>query len=395
MLRISLCILLALPVAAQTVTIGSQAVTAGTALSTAATPFTLVDLSHPATANGSIAYVSVMWVGGSCSSGFKVKFLRPSASNALGNFTLVAERGPFNVQAGRNRVQLTPPVDVEKGDLLAIVMLTPVSTCGSASSSLISNSVVMRLTGDVTVGNLNGIYLRDNALAARGTDTSSVLEGVIAAAGSLPGANGSFFRTSIQLGCPGGGRCNGTLTYHPANAPFSTNDVSIPYTLIGNGAVSFPDIVQTMNQSGLGTLDITSDDGFPPLATARIYNDAGSNGTNGFAEDMIRPADFLKPGDAAILFTPSDLGLFRMSIGVRTLSQNANVSVQFGNGRISLVKDFPANTFSQVTLNDFGDTDALPNEQISFTVNSGSVAIYASTTDNKTNDSSARFAKRE
>lgn len=395
MLRISLCILLALPIAAQTVTAGSQSVTAGTVVNNAAAPFTLVDLSHPVTANGSIAYVSVMWGGGSCSSAYKVKILRPSSSTALGNFILVAERGPFNVQAGRNRVQLTPPIDVEKGDLLAIVMLVPVSNCGSALSSLISNSAVMRLNGDVTVGNLNGTYLRDNALAARGTDTASVLEGVIAAAGSLPGANGSFFRTSIQLGCPYGGRCNGTLTYHPANTPFSTNDVSIPYTLTGNGAVAFPDIVQTMNQSGLGTLDITSDDGFPPLAIARIYNDAGANGTNGFTEDMIRPADFLRAGDSAILFTPSDLGLFRMSIGVRTLSATANVSVQFGNGRISLVKEFPANTFSQVTLTDFGDTDPLPNEQISFVVNSGNVAIYASTTDNKTNDSSARFAKRE
>ncbi|HEY4642398.1 MAG TPA: hypothetical protein VII75_13720 [Thermoanaerobaculia bacterium] len=395
MRRSFLIVFFTLPLFAQTVTIGSQSVTAGALLNSAAAPYTLVDLSHPATTNGSIAYVSTGWGGGTCSGAYKVKVLRPASTTSLGNFTLVAERGPFNVTGERNRVQLTPPIDVEKGDLLAITMLQPFATCGVVKSSISSGSVVMRLTGDVTVGNFNGTYLRDNALAARGTDTASVLEGVIPAAGSLQGALGSFFRTSIQLGCPFGGRCNGTLTYHPANAPFSANDVTIPYTLTGNGAVSFPDIVQTMGQSGLGTLDITSDDGFPPLATARIYNDAGANGTSGFTEDMIRPADFLHAGDTAILFTPSDLGLFRMSIGVRTLSAPANVSVQFGNGRISLVKDFPANTFSQVTLSDFGDTDPLPNEQISFTVNSGHVAIYASTTDNKTNDSSARFAKRE
>src|SRR5438067_307037 len=85
-----LCSVFALPAVSQSVTIGSQSVTAGAALNRAALPYTLIDLSHPASATGSFAYVSVAWAGGSCAAAYKVNFLRPSSPTALGNFTLYA-----------------------------------------------------------------------------------------------------------------------------------------------------------------------------------------------------------------------------------------------------------------------------------------------------------------
>jgi hypothetical protein len=252
----------------------------------------------------------------------------------------------------------------------------------------------MRSSGDLSSGTFNGFYFRDQALALRATDTPEVLEGVIPAVGSVAGANGSFFRTSLQIGCPNGGTCTGKIVYHPAGAAASPNDQAIPYTVSGTSTMSYSDIVSFMGKSGLGTMDVISNDGFPPLVTARVYNDAGANGTSGFTEEMIRATDVLHPGDGAVLITPPDLDAFRMNIGVRTLSADAHVVIVYGS-RFQISKDFPANTFNQYSLAAFGDTNAIANEQISLYVFSGDVAIYASTTDNKTNDSAIRVARRE
>jgi hypothetical protein len=46
-------------------------------------------------------------------------------------------------------------------------------------------------------------------------------------------------------------------------------------------------------------------------------------------------------------------------------------------------------------LSGFGDTSPVANEQIFFSMVSGDAIIYLSITDNRTNDSSVRFAQRE
>lgn len=253
----------------------------------------------------------------------------------------------------------------------------------------------MLLQDDVTSGSFNGAYLRDQALAVRATDTSDVLEGIVTAAGSLHGAAGSNFKTSLQIACPGGGTCTGKIVFHPAGMPASPSDQEYPYTVSSAAATSYDDIVDYIGKSGLGTIDVVSSNGFPPLVTARVYNDAGAGGTSGFTEEMIRTTDVLHPGDLAILLTPSDLTNYRVNIGVRTLSQDATVTVQYGF-RAAVDKVFPANTFRQYGLTtDFGDTAAVPNEQIFFFVDSGDAIIYMSTTDNRTNDSSIAFAHRQ
>ncbi len=385
--------LLALPASAQTV-VGSQAQIQSTGYSLAP-PYTLIDISHPANADGTVTSASVGWFSKSCTLAFKVKFLRPQNTATLTTFTLVAERGPFTSLPGRNQVPISPPVDIKQGDMIAVTSLVAFSTCGSPSASSDPGSVVMELSGDVSSGSFTGVNFRGSALAARATNTSEVLEGVIAAAGSLQGNFGSFFRTSLQIASPLGGTSTGKLVFHPAGVPFSASDQVLPYTVSSGNATSYTDIVETMGQSGLGTIDIISTNGFPPLVTARVYNDGGTNGTAGFTEDMITPSAVLHSGDLAILLTPPDLTNFRANVGVRTFSSAATVNVQYGF-RSQSNKDFPANTFRQYTLTtDFGDTSPVANEQIIFFVLSGDVIIYLSTTDNKTNDSSVRFAKRE
>jgi len=388
-----LFLLFALPASAQSVVVGSQ-YQIPAVFYILSPPWTIVDIAHPATANGNVTLTSFYWGGGGCTGALKIKFLRPAAADSLGAFTLVAERGPFTAVTGRNRAPLTPPVAVQQGDLLAITMLAPFESCGSVMTAYETGSAVMQLTGDVSSGTLNGKYFRDNTVAARAVDTNEVLEGVIPAVGSLQGAFGAFFRTSLQVGCPGGGQCSGKFVFHPAGVPFSPNDQALPYTVTGTTATSYTDIVATMGKSGLGTLDVISTDGFPPLVTARVYNDTGATGTSGFTEDMIPTLNMLHSGDHGIILTPADLTNYRMNIGVRTLSSTARVVIQIGS-RTQNTLDFPANTFKQYTLAELGDPSPIANEQIHFFVLGGDLAIYGSTTDNRTNDSSAKILRRE
>jgi hypothetical protein len=250
----------------------------------------------------------------------------------------------------------------------------------------------MRIAGDVTSGSFNGFYFRDEAAAARATDTSEVLEGVITAAGSLAGNFGSFFRTSVQVASPGGGTSTGKLIFHPAGVPASATDQAIPYTVSGGNALAFNDIVQQMGKTGLGTIDVISNNGFPPLVTARVYNDTPT-GTSGFTEDMITPREVLRFGDLGILLTPPDLTKFRVNIGVRTFSSPVTINVQYGLRTQSNI-DFPANTFRQYSFAELGNATPVENEQIFLSMQSGEAVVYLSTTDNQTNDSSVRFARR-
>lgn len=376
---------------AQNIVVGTQSL-GGTIAQSATPPFTMIDLSHPATANGTVASASVLWSAGSCTAAFKLKFLRPANASSLTTFTLVAERGPFNAVLGRNQLVLIPPVDIHAGDLIAVTSLGTFAICGSPTVIVDSGAAVMRLSGDVTTGSFNGFYSRDESLCARATDTTEVLEGVVTAAGSLAGNFGSFFRTSIQVASPGGGTSTGTLVFHPAGVAASPNDQAIPYTATSGNAISFTDIVQQMGKSGLGTIDVISNNGFPPIVTARIYNDT-LNGTSGFTEEMITPRDALHFADTGVLLTPPDLTKFRVNIGVRTFSSPATINVQYGF-RSQSNMDFPANTFRQYSLAEFGDATPLANEQIILSVISGDAIVYLSTTDNQTNDSSVQFARR-
>src|SRR5258708_1765638 len=230
-----LLVLLALTASAQNVVVGTQLL-GGTLSRTGTPPYTLIDLSHPASADGTVTSASVKWNVRSCTGAFKLKFLRQSDPSSLTTFTLVAERGPFTAQAGRNLLAVSPPVDVKAGDLIAVTSLGSFATCGSPNTTLDTGSAVMRIAGDIQGGAFSGTYERGQALAARATDSAEVLEGVIAAAGSLQGNFGSFFRTSLQIASSGGGTSTGKIIFHPAGAPASSNDQAYPSTVSSGNA---------------------------------------------------------------------------------------------------------------------------------------------------------------
>jgi hypothetical protein len=101
-------------------------------------PQTFIDLSHPANRNGNVSTVSLVWntvpTPAACTAALKIKFFRRGA----GTFALVAERGPFPVQGGYFTVALTPPVTVQKDDLLGVVQLLNSATCGTVTVAQVS-----------------------------------------------------------------------------------------------------------------------------------------------------------------------------------------------------------------------------------------------------------------
>lgn len=363
-----------------------------------AAPYTLVNLADRINADGTLTAGSIAWQGSGCANAFKLKVLRPANLSSF-SFTFVGERGPFNVSSGLSTFNIDP-IAVKKGDVIAISILQPNATCGTirAAVGASQEGYFLFVTSEINAsGVLAGSLFRNTILPFRVTDSKDVVEGVIAAAGSLAGGFGSFFRTSLQMGAPSPsfGATTGKLVFHRAGVAASASDPSLPFTIPSEGNLSFDDVVATMGQSGLGTLDIVVSTGQPPFVTSRIYNDAGTAGTSGFTEEMLRPSDALHVGDTATMLTPSDLTNFRVNIGVRTFGGPVTLNLLYGTrGGAQVV--VPANTFQQTALTAFTSVQPQAGERIFFTVaDGGDAIIYASTTDNRTNDSNVFFLRRQ
>lgn len=361
-------------------------------------PYTLVNLADRINVDGTLTAGSIAWQGSGCANAFKLKILRPANLSSF-SFTFVGERGPFNVSTGLTTFNIDP-IAVKKGDLVAISILQPNATCGTirAAVGASQESYFLFVTSEITAGGvLAGSLFRNSVVPFRVTESKDVLEGVITAAGSLAGGFGSFFRTSLQMSAPSPsfGATTGKLVFHRAGVAASSVDPSLPFTIPSEGNLSFDDVVAAMGQSGLGTLDIVVSSGQPPFVTARVYNDAGAAGTSGFTEDLVRPGDVLHVGDTAVMLTPSDLTNYRVNIGVRTFGGPVTLTLLYGTrGGASVV--VPANTFQQTALTAFTSIAPQPGERVFFTVADGGDAIvYASTTDNRTNDSNVFFLRRQ
>jgi len=163
----------------------------------------------------------------------------------------------------------------------------------------------------------------------------------------------------------------------------------------------YPDLLPAMGvPSGIGSADIVADAGSPfPVTLVRVFNDAGTAGTTGLAEEQMAASDALQNGDTAALIAPPDVQRFRLNIGVRTLDQGVAfaLTVRDKNGVIvkTTAKSFGPNFFIQPGSATMLDGYALTGEEtITIAISSGSAFIYGSTTDNTTQDPSVQFAKR-
>jgi photosystem II stability/assembly factor-like uncharacterized protein len=220
---------------------------------------------------------------------------------------------------------------------------------------------------------------------------------ILPVVGSTPGANGTFFRTSVQLHNPESEPIAGRIVFHPSGAAGSDSDPSLPYSLAPGQTQSIPDLLPAMGSSGVGSADIEITSGSAPIASARVFNDAGPAGTTGFTEQPLRADEAIPPGQKGVLLIPSDLTVARFNVGVRTLEEGASVTLSLKNAAGMLVgsrtRAFPSNYHEQQDAAGFlSAVEVTPGGSIEMFVASGAAIFYGATVDNRTGDPSLQIA---
>jgi hypothetical protein len=356
-----------------------------------------IDLAHPADATGLVDTARFSWSVAGCAGAVKIKFFRRHGSTV----SFVAERGPFDATFNVNSVSLTPPVQVEQGDLVGITRLLD---CGNAQSITgFVNPGYLAYAGDVTsdvgfAAGQNGGAVLD--LEATGTATESIYA-VLPVAGSTPGNFGSFFRTSVQIANPNFGPTSGRLVFHPQGVAGSSADPSISFSIAARATISYPDIVQTMGQTGLGSIDLVLPNGAGvPVAVARVFDDAGAQGTKGFTEEAVPltgDKQVLFAGATGFLVGPADVTNFRYNIGIRALLGGAFLTfrVRDANGVVirSVDVSYDPTFFTQQPADTLLGGSLPANATIEVGCSAGGAVVYGATIDNTTNDPSAQLVK--
>jgi photosystem II stability/assembly factor-like uncharacterized protein len=220
---------------------------------------------------------------------------------------------------------------------------------------------------------------------------------ILPVVGSTPGANGTFFRTSVQLHNPGSAAMAGRIVFHPSGLAGSENDPALSYSLAPGQTQSIADLLPAMSRSGLGSADIEITSGEAPVATARVFNDGGASGTTGFTEQAMTQEEALRPGQTGVLLIPPDFTVARFNVGVRTLEDGASVTFTLRGAAGSVVgsriRVLPSNYHEQQDAAGFLAIRELPpGGSISITVTSGAAIVYGATVDNRTGDPSLQIA---
>ena len=209
--------------------------------------------------------------------------------------------------------------------------------------------------------------------------------------GSTRGLNNASFKTSLRLG-PATTSSVGKIVFHPAGHAGSDDDPSIPYRIERGQTLQYDDVVASIGQSGIGSLDVLQTFPFVGAATtqvpaeARMFNE-GPGGTYGTFESPVLPVDAFRPIDWN-LFVPSSR--FRVNIGIRTLTQtHVSFFLIAAEGNITeKVIDFPPDyTFLQAADQFFG-TPVNPGDSIVVNMTGDNVIAipFHTFTDNSTND---------
>lgn len=384
----------------QTISAGSLPDAPNFGFNPAPTTITAIDLSSPATGTGVMTSATFIWSLAPCPGTVKIKFFRRSGDTLF----FLGERGPFDVTATTELVALLPSVPVQAGDLVGIAR---VASCGSPVGQSPGGSAgLVAFAGDVKVGVTisSGQSAPNSTLAVQATGTASggpsggpatVIPVVI----SSPGLLGSNFHSAAQFHNPGPSAITGRFVFHSQGVPGSPSDPSVAFGIDPGKTIFYDDLLAAMSQTGLGSVDVILLTGTTtPVASVRVYNDSGPLGTSGFTEEDMKPSQALTAGSRGVLIGPPDTTLFRLNVGVRTLSSGASVSVTVKSSDGVVLRTFgrayPADFFQQTDVATFlGGTPLGANQTITVDVLSGSLFLYGATADNISKDPAIQFAR--
>lgn len=382
---------------AQTITAGSIPASPNFGFTTPVS-ITAVDLTAPATGSGDMTTAAFVWSLAPCPASVKIKFFRRSGDTLL----FLAERGPFDVNATTQAVALSPPVSVQAGDLVGIARVagcgSPVGRSPGGAAGLVAFGADIAFNVSIS----SGTAAANNTLAVLATGTATggppSTEAIIPVVISSPGLLNANFHTAVQLYNPTPTIEAGSIVFHAQGVAGSVSDPSMAYSINPGQTVFFPDILTSLGQTGIGSLDLVATTGSAPVASVRVYNDAGVAGTSGFTEHGLKPSEALSAGARGVLIGPFDPLLFRYNVGVRTLSTGATISITArdaaGNVLRTLMRSYPANFFQQTdSLSFLGGLRLAANQTITVDVVSGSLFVYGATADDRTNDPALDFAQ--
>jgi len=214
---------------------------------------------------------------------------------------------------------------------------------------------------------------------------------VLPVVGSTRGQNNASFKTSLRLG-PAEFTSAGKIVFHPAGRAGSDDDPSIPYRVERGQTMQFDDVVASIGQSGIGSLDVLQSFPFVRPTTsvlpveARLFNESAS-GTYGAFEAPVLPVDAFRPIDWNV-FVPSSR--FRVNIGIRTLTDAHVTYFLIGaDGAITeKIVDYPPDYVFLDAADHFFGKPVNPGDSIVINVTGDNVIAipFHTLTDNSTND---------
>ena len=360
---------------------------------------TAIDLSSPATGSGTMTSATFMWSSAPCAATVKIKFFRPSGNTLL----FVDERGPFDTTGTTVTVALSPGVPVQAGDLVGVARVancgSPVGQSPGAAAGLVAFGADIMTSVSLSSGTMAPNATLAVMASGTGSGPSPNPAAIIPVGISGPGQNGARFRVAVQLYNPTGATITGRFIFHPQGVSGSAADPSLAFAIDAGDTQNFGDLLASMGQTGIGSIDIAVTSGVaPPVASVRVFNDQGAAGTTGFTEGSFKPSEALGAGARGVLVGPSNIAAFRFNVGVRTLSSGAAIAitVRDSNGTIlrTFSKTYPANFFEQLDVASFlGGFPLAANQSVTIDVVSGNAFVYGATADNITNDPAVLFAR--
>jgi hypothetical protein len=222
---------------------------------------------------------------------------------------------------------------------------------------------------------------------------------VLPVAGSTLGEFGSRFSTGLQLHNPTATPFTATLTFRPHAFRGGAALPTRSFEIAPGATESFDDVVAAIQQGleGLGSLDLTVPITQDVVTLARVYN-IGPNGEASLTTPLLAEEDALIAGETGVVTAPHAPAAQRLNLGLRALASGVRLSATVRSSSGTVLRVVPlslaTNASSQASAETLLGVSFQGDESVTFTIEEGSAVIYATWTDNTTQDPSLQFATR-